>query len=114
MSAHGLQYSFSIYIPSTTDVDVPLSPDIVETEVRNAQRLLSWWFGGTTTTTATGSWWSVDKAKLVIETVVIVKSFSETSDIHDKRLIIDYATGLKNRLSQEAVSIEIDGVLDFI
>lgn len=114
MNIQGLQHSLGIIVPSTTDVDTPLAPEVVATEVRRTAQFLTFWFGGATAISGFGNWWSSDRRKIVTENVTLILSFSGDLDETDVEVAMAYTRGLKNRLGQEAISVLINGTLQFV
>jgi len=101
----------AIYVPSTINVDTELVTE--EYVIETAHRLATL-FGGATSTPAVGYWESMDKGT-VKERVTAVYSYCTTKQL-DSHIdeVIDYCEALKIRLSQEAVSLEVNGELYFI
>lgn len=97
-----------IYIPSTINVSQEI--DNIEW-VQRALCLLSTEFGGATSSDALGAW--VDnRGQIVKEKVTIVLSFCHKNSLEqsiDK--IYDFCLEMKEALSQEAVSLEVNGEL---
>ena len=97
-----------IYVPSTINVNNPVDNSIW---IQKTMNLLSKEFGGSTASDALGAW--VDSTgSLVKEKVTIVLSFCNKEDLSksiDK--IYDFCLEMKKELSQEAVSLEINGEL---
>ena len=101
----------SIYVPSTTDTDKPA--DNRET-VEAVAAKLSAMFGGATATTARGYWVS-QSAGLVGEGVTVVYSNATTADIESHAAeIVAICQQIKEDMRQEAVSLEINGILYII
>lgn len=104
----GYAESVRLYVPS----------NIEGVEVDNSDRLMSVrqvmaeTFGGCTTYTAHGSW--MGQAGEVRERVDIVESFTDKLGNEQVDKVIDLAEWLKRSMSQEAVSLEVNGVLYFI
>lgn len=100
----------AVYIPSTTDTDQ--YTDTTE-YVNAALRFLSTLCGGATSQQARGAWVS-ESGVLVIEDVTIV--YSNTDDLNDSLVsqVYDFAGHIKQALSQEAVSVEINGALNLV
>ena len=71
-------------------------------------------FGGATAQAATGAWMSESKG-LIKEDITIVYAFTDEAGLNDHRAeVIQLATDIASGMTQEAVSVEIDGSLQFI
>ena len=112
MLSNGLTEKVAIYVPSTVNVNQTIDNSQYTSKVSIE---LSRLFGGATQTNAIGSWYSKDLNKLVTEEVTIVYSNCTKSDL-DKHLlkVVDIASRLCNEMSQECISLEINGVLHFV
>lgn len=111
--AFKLPSCFKIYVPSTVAVDVP-DRNLASRMVARVQRDLADMFGGSTATPAQGAW--VDASgKLVVEDVVIVYAYC-TPEQRDARIqdIVGLCHTIKEEMSQEMVSLEVDGNLYLI
>lgn len=102
-----LGHSVAIYVPSTTDVNK--QADNAQW-VDKVQSTLSELFGGNTAHNASGAWMSPDFG-LVREDVVICQSFADDLTDDNLQTVYDLANLVKSGMSQEAVSVEIDGTL---
>lgn len=102
----------AIFIPSTKDVDKQLPTTEYRKEINQAIVFLSKEFGGATAIPATGGWLSGNA--LVTEDVTIVVSFTEKLSQREIQTVIAYANELKNRLSQEVISVLVNGKLFFV
>lgn len=107
---NGLTKKVSIYIPSTIDVnkEIDTSQYIDECAI-----LLSEMFGGATSQQVNG-YWNSDTHGLVKENITIVYAFHNKMSSEQYKDIIAYCTKLRTELSQEAISLEINGRLIFI
>lgn len=112
-----LKYKFdldckvSIYVPSTTNVNEKCDNSA---QVMNVITELSKLFGGATASQAVGGWVCED-GNTVVENVTIVYAFCTTDQLNqniDK--VISICETLKKEMSQEAISLEINGQLGFI
>ena len=107
-----LHSKVSIYVPSTTNVneqtDNTAMVDYVHTK-------LSEMFGGATCAPAIGGWVS-EQGELVKERVTIVYAFctDEQLDKHLEQDVLPLCEQIKNDMSQEAVSLEVNGELYFV
>lgn len=106
-----LDNSVSIYIPSTIDVNVNFDN---AKHVNTILVRLSEIFGGCTSSQGVGCWKSENEG-LVKESVTICKSFC-TSEQLEKEInsVVGLCNWLKAAMSQEAISLEVNGKLYFI
>ena len=103
--------SFRIYVPSTVDVDRPVDSSAA---VSGCLSFLSGLFGGATAIDAAGAWIS-DSAGLVREKITICYAFTNLRGLlRGRRAVLAYAKDLRDKMSQDAVSVEIDGRLYFV
>lgn len=106
-----LQSKVSIYVPSTINVNE--QTDNTE-QVRQIIGELSDYFGGATASKAVGGWRCAD-GQIVVEDVTIVYAFCTDEQlqehIHD---ILAICERLKREMSQEAITLEINGQVKFI
>lgn len=109
----GLANKVTLYIPSTTDVDSKLSEDAAAEVVNRAARLLADRFGGATAVPAQGAW-VAESGKLVVERITLVYAFSGKLTTDDLESIKLFCEALKVELKQEAIAVEINGVLAFV
>jgi hypothetical protein len=101
----------AVYVPSTVNVDKKVSNKKYVDKVLTD---LSGWFGGATSTKAIGSWLTQSNT-LVRENVTVVYAFC-TTDLLEQYgdNVIDLCEQLKKDMSQEAISLEINGKLYFV
>lgn len=103
-----LPHRVAVYVPSTQ------GPAETTDNAKQGQRVareLSEMFGGATATTARGFWVS-DAAGLVAESVTIVYASCTDKQYHEQvPEVIRIAQRIKEEMQQEAVSIELDGIL---
>lgn len=103
-----LPHRVAVYVPSTQDINH--ATDNAE-QVQRVARELAEMFGGATATTARGFWVS-DAAGLVAEAVTIVYASCTDRQYHEQvPEVIRIAQRIKEEMQQEAVSIELDGIL---
>ena len=101
-------HSFRIYVPSTVSVNQAVNNSAA---VAGCLSFLSGLFGGATALNASGAWVS-DSAGLVLEDVTICYAFCGLrAFLRGRRAVLDYAKNLRDSMSQECVSVEIDGRL---
>jgi hypothetical protein len=100
-----LSHIVRLYVPSTIDGDIPHdNQGYVDKVVED----FSVWFGGATAYNALGGWY--DGHKVVYESVTIVEAHADNIDLKIP-LVIWLAETVKSELRQQAVAIEVDGVL---
>ena len=106
-----LQSKVSIYVPSTKNVNEKTD----NTEyVRDIIGTLSDYFGGATASKAVGGWRSAD-GQIVIEDVTIVYAYCTDEQLQDHiHDILGICEQLKREMSQEAITLEINGQIKFI
>ena len=106
-----LSHCFKIYVPGTVDVNTVIDSS---KQVENTLSFFSGLFGGATSYNARGAWVS-SSAGLVLENVSICVGFcSLAQKIRFRRAVVDYCRGLCRSMSQDCISLEIDGRLYFI
>lgn len=106
-----LDCKVSIYVPSTTNVneacDNSEQVKIVITELAKM-------FGGATASRAVGGWVSAS-GETVIEDVTIVYSFCTSEQLHERfEDVYAICERIKREMSQEAVTLEVNGQVSFI
>jgi hypothetical protein len=97
----------AVYVPSTFDVNQPLTEAEHQAAVDDVLRDFSRLFGGATSTRAVGAWQATD-GTLVKETVTIVYAFVDLTEAQ-KAQVKDIARNLAKRFLQEAVLVEWSG-----
>lgn len=103
-----LPHRVAVYVPSTQG---PAENTDNSEQVQRVARELAEMFGGATATSARGFWVS-DSAGLVAEAVTIVYASCTERQYHEQvPEIIRIAQRIKQEMQQEAVSIELDGIL---
>ena len=109
--AFRLEKKIVLYIPATIG---PAAAVDNSAAVDKAAAFLSGLFGGATIQPGRGAWLS-DAAGLVMENTTLVYSFTNAAGLAaGLDSVVDYAESIKKELSQEAVSLEIDGDLYII
>ena len=106
-----LNAKVAIYVPSTTDVNVPTDN---KKFVNKVMTKFSEWFGGCTSTPAVGGWES-DSGALVVESVTIVYAICtpESFGEHFEK-VYTLATEIRDEMKQEAVTLEYNGQVKFV
>ncbi len=108
--AQALTHCVSVYVPSTRNGNEAIDPrPFVEDTIARLSRI----FGGATAYAAEGGWVS-DTLGLIVESVVIVKSYANVLDDETLDKVYAIAETLKRDLHQEAVSVEVDNALYFV
>ncbi len=103
-----LNHALAIFVPST--IDVSQQTDNTQ-QVQQALSFLGSIFGGATSSNAEGVWRS-EESGLVTEQVTIVRTFVSAKALESHLdTVIDFASGLKRDMKQEAVAISIDNQL---
>lgn len=104
-----LSHNVSIIVPSTNDVDkAAIDRDLILDEVIAE---MSTMFGGATATDGTGGWMS-PTAGLVTEKVTVVESSCSEEQLNGLvKHVIGLAMSLRDRMTQDAVAVKIDGKL---
>ena len=106
-----LQSKVSIYVPSTNNVDEKVDNSEMVLRVIG---LLSDWFGGATASKAVGGWRCND-GQVVVEDVTIVYAFCTDAQLQERAHdVLGVCKMIKNEMSQEAVTLEINGQVKFI
>ena len=102
----------AIYVPSTLNIDKNIDNSIYVNEVTSKLCKL---FGGATSYNAMGSWFSDELKKVVTEDVTIIYSNCTSTQLENNIFQVwDIANELKNEMSQECISLEINGDLYFV
>jgi len=108
-----LNRKIALYVPGTTDVNVP-APEQQAAAVVHALEQFAEWFGGATVIDGQGAWMS-DEHGLVVEPVRIVYCFTDAEGLakhlSEVKLL---ARHVCRAMSQECVSLEVAGELQFI
>jgi hypothetical protein len=102
----------AVYVPSTIDVSVQASAELIQKVTAQVAAKLAGRFGGATQTTANG-YWIADNGDLVREDINIVKAFYDDDD-GALNYAIEIAAEIKATLSQEAVTVETNDGIQFV
>ena len=109
-----LNKKIAIYIPSTIDVNKKLPVAEHERYVKKVAGIFSECFGGASAQKIHG-FWKAKSGELVAEDNTIVYAFCDNRKLHRNRnRIIKLAVDTRNELSQEYISVEINGRLIFV
>jgi hypothetical protein len=106
-----LSQKVKIYVPSTVDVNIAADNSKY---VEKSLKLLACTFGGATSYQAFGAWLS-QSGELVKESITVCEAFCKESDLQKSiEIIYDFCLELKLELKQEAIALEVNGVLHFV
>jgi len=101
-----------IYVPSTVDGNNP-APELHDMWTKRVLEQLASLFGGATAIAGRGSW--IGEKGLVLEDVQIVRSYCSKDDLAKYLAHVkNCAARLCSAMSQECVSLVINGELQFI
>lgn len=110
-SKFDLNAKVAIYVPSTTDVNVPTDN---EEFVNKVMTKFSEWFGDCTSTPAVGIWVS-NSGSLVVENVTIVYAFCTPKSFEEHfEKVYTLATEIRDEMKQEAVTLKYNGQVKFV
>lgn len=104
----GLETYTAIYVPSTKDVNKPISKEQHERRISEVRNFLTKTFGGTSTDKRVGSY-TAHNGKVVKENVAVVENFSEFKDWekHDQE-IEKFIKQKAKEWGQESISFEFE------
>lgn len=106
-----LSQKVKIYVPSTVDVNIAADNSKY---VEKSLKLLASAFGGATSYQAFGAWLS-QSGELVKESITVCEAFCKEADLQNSiELIYDFCLELKIELKQEAIALEVNGILHFV
>lgn len=106
-----LNQKVTIYVPSTSDINRPTDNTA---QVHATAKFLSSLFGGATATTAAG-YWIAESGETVQEVVILVYAYTDNRTLqHNMAEVESYCKHLRDDMSQEAISLEINQTLKFI
>lgn len=101
----------AIYVPSTTEAVNSTDNTVM---VKRVLTELSELFGGATATDAVGGWVSPTHG-LITEKVTIVYSFCDKKDLMNRfASVMGLCEMVKKEMSQEAITLEINGQAKFV
>jgi hypothetical protein len=104
-----------VMVPSTKDVNKPISASAHKKRVLQVRNYLSRTFGGDTAISGSGGYYSTDKHKLVREPVTVVTSFAKYNVFRkNKNKLIKQLTVWGKRWGQESMGYEHEGDLYYI
>ena len=106
-----LNCEIAIFVPSTVNVDEPVDNSQY---VKATLAKLSNLFGGATAQAAYGGW-VAENGQLVTEKVTIVYANCTSEQLEDNiSECVEYARQLCREMSQECISVRVNGKLGFI
>jgi len=106
-----LEKQMAIVVPSTKDLNKPISEKEMQARVQTVRNFLNQTFGGTTRIKGIGSYTSKG-GKVVDENVVVVESFADAPDWERKKsLVAGFLQGKAGEWGQETVGYEFEGDL---
>lgn len=106
-----LNCKVAVYVPGTRNVNESVDNSV---QVRRTITELSQMFGGATATEAIGGW-VCDSGETVLEKVTIIYSFCTSEQLNERiEDIISICENLKREMTQEAITLEINGQVKFI
>lgn len=106
-----LDCKVSVYVPSTTEVNKACDNS---EHVKRVITELSQMFGGATASKAVGGWVCAS-GETVLEAVTIVYSFCTSEQLREHfEAVYGICERIKQEMSQEAVTLEINGQVKFV
>jgi hypothetical protein len=108
-----LKHKIAIYVPSTVKGSQPAPQTLIDKWVKASKIMLASLFGGFTTYSAQGGWFSTEHG-LIEETVQIVVAFTDDNGLKNLSQVQELAQQMAVDMAQEAVSVEVDGILNFV
>lgn len=106
-----LDCKVSIYVPSTTDVNVACDNSA---QVKITISELAAMFGGATASNAVGGWVAAS-GETIIESVTIVYSFCSSAALQTHFAdVLAICERIKAEMKQEAVTLEVNGQVKFV
>lgn len=104
----------AIVIPSTNDVNKPISSNMMKKRVDETRKFLSQSFGGYTSVQGVGGF-TTKKGDLVKERVNVVTAFSTYEAFeNNKEKFVKYALDKKKEWGQESIGVIIENDLYFV
>jgi hypothetical protein len=104
-----------IMVPSTKDVNKPISQSAYKKRVIQVRNYLSRTFGGDTAISGSGGYYSTQKKKVIREPVTVVTSFATNQSFRkNKGKLIKQLTVWGKRWGQESMGYEHEGDLYYI
>lgn len=103
----------TFYVPSTKNVDTPLSGAESDALIERVERVFAATFGGCTTTQGIGSY-VANNGDLIREQVTLVTSYHDKTTQDALAIVIPLAQVIKTEYGQESILIETNDGVDFI
>lgn len=108
-----LNKKVAVYVPSTVNGNTKAPTELIAANVNKAKKTLAELFGGFTATPAQGGWYSPIHG-LIQEEIVIVYAYTNEEGITKAGEVERLAKEIAASMTQEAVTVEIDGAINFI
>lgn len=108
-----LKHKVAIYVPSTVEGSKPAPAELVAKWVKASKVKLANLFGGFTAYNGHGGYFSTVHG-LIEENVVIVQAHTDEEGLTKVPEVRALALEIAKDMQQEAVSVEVDGVLSFV
>lgn len=108
-----LNHRIAVYVPSTFDGNKPARM-MQRKATKKAARRLSALFGGATQTKALGYWVSSEKGLISERQNIVFSACTEQDKESKQEAVLTFARALCKWMKQEAVTVEIDGTMEFV
>lgn len=108
-----LKHKVAIYIPSTVAANKPADPALINKMLEWAKNKFASRFGGFTVTNVIGGYMSAEHG-LIEESIAIVSSYCDEDGLTHVQAIREFAQIVAKTMSQECVSVEVDGTLELV
>ena len=108
-----LNHRICVFIPSTVDGNKP-AKRLQKKVTKKAAKRFSLLFGGSTAQEATGFWNSPEKGLIQEKQILIFSNCTEADKTSKSEAVKTFAKAVCKFMRQEAVTVEIDGTLQFI
>ena len=108
-----LNHKICVYIPSTYDGNKP-AKRMQKAVTKKAAKRFSILFGGATAQQAHGFWVSGEKGLIAEKQVIVYSNCTESDKVSKSEAVRTFAQAVCKVMKQEAVTVEIDGVMEFI
>lgn len=108
-----LKVKVAVYVPSTVNGNTPADPALIAQWVTESKKRLANLFGGFTSFKAEGGWYSPEHG-LIEESVTIVQAFTDDEGLTKVPDVRALASEIAYAMTQEAVSVEVAGTLEFV
>lgn len=108
-----LNHKIAVYVPSTINGNTPAPQTLIDQWVRASKIKLANLFGGFTAYHGEGGWYSPEHG-LIEESVTIVQAYTDEEGLSKVPQVRELAKEIAQAMSQEVVSVEVNGELHFI